>query len=300
MLLALTSLSSAPPASAAPVDRQAPSTPTNLRITGNTSYTVSLAWSPSSDNSGSFSYRVHHSSGYEATVPQSQTSFTWTGNLEPRSTYSFYVYAIDAAGNKSKNSNSVTIRLPADTIPPSKPVLTVTDVGPTHVALAWSATDDGPRLWYSLYKNGSGILFQTSATSATVGALQPSTTYVFTVRAQDFGGNWSPLSDAVTVTTPAPDPNDHSPPTMPGNLTDNGMSFQDGETWLFWQQSTDNVTPQSAIEYRVYVNGVYDHSVVGDGRTILYGAPFVSNTFHVIAVDGAGNQSAAATFTSHP
>jgi hypothetical protein len=27
------------------------------------------------------------------------------------------------------------------------------------------------------------------------------------------------------------------------------MSFQDGETWLFWQQSTDDVDPQSFIRY---------------------------------------------------
>jgi hypothetical protein len=43
------------PASAAR-DRTPPPTPTNLRVTGMTPYSVSLAWTPSTDNSGSFTY----------------------------------------------------------------------------------------------------------------------------------------------------------------------------------------------------------------------------------------------------
>src|SRR5262245_55578120 len=92
-------------------DVKSPTTPTNLRVTGKEAYSVSLAWNPSTDNSGSFSYRVVLSWGYTATVPQTQTNFTWTGHVEPRKTYSFYVYAVDAAGNRSKNSNTVTVTL---------------------------------------------------------------------------------------------------------------------------------------------------------------------------------------------
>ena len=88
-------------------DRTKPTTPTNLRVTAATSYSVSLAWNPASDNSGSLSYRIRHSWGYEETVPQTQTNFTWTTHLEAGSSYSFYVYAVDAAGNVSRNSNSV-------------------------------------------------------------------------------------------------------------------------------------------------------------------------------------------------
>jgi hypothetical protein len=72
-------------------DRTKPTTPANLRVTAATSYSVSLAWNPASDNSGSFSYRIRHSWGYEETVPQTQTSFTWTTHLEAGSSYSFYV-----------------------------------------------------------------------------------------------------------------------------------------------------------------------------------------------------------------
>src|SRR5262245_7468435 len=68
-------------------DRTPPTTPTNLRVTGKTYYTVSLAWNPSFDDSGNFSYRVRHSRGYEVTVPNTKTSFTWIGNLEAGRSY---------------------------------------------------------------------------------------------------------------------------------------------------------------------------------------------------------------------
>ena len=39
-------------------DRTPPTTPTNLRVTGMTAYGVSLAWNPSTDNSGSVTYTI--------------------------------------------------------------------------------------------------------------------------------------------------------------------------------------------------------------------------------------------------
>jgi hypothetical protein len=43
---------------AAAQDRKAPTAPTNLRVTGMTAHSVSLAWNPSTDKSGSLSYTV--------------------------------------------------------------------------------------------------------------------------------------------------------------------------------------------------------------------------------------------------
>jgi hypothetical protein len=209
-----------------------------------------------------------------------------------------FIIAKDAAGNYSKQSNTVTFALPRDTTPPTKPVVSVTDVGPTHVSLECSAVEDGPNVWFSVTMNGNMVMSGQRDTSGTFGPLQPQTTYTFSVQASDFGGNVSPVSDPISVTTEASDTTDTTPPTTPGNLTDNGMSFQDGETWLFWEQSTDNVDPQSVIRYDVYANGVLDHSLMGQGRTILYGNPGVFNTYQVIAVDSAGNQSAPATLTT--
>jgi chitodextrinase len=287
----------ATPASAAK-DRTPPTTPTNLRVTGMTAYTVSLAWDPSTDKSGSVIYTICCANVSSETFLGPASSHVYKAGLEAGRSFTLYIIARDAAGNYSKQSNTVTFTLPRDTTPPTKPAVSVTDVGPTHVSLAWSSVDDGPGVWFNVWMNGSPVVSSSKNTSANFGPLQPQTSYTFTVQARDFGGNVSPVSDPVTVTTEASDTNDTMPPTTPGNLTDNGMSFSDGETWLFWQQSTDNVDPQFAIRYDVYVNGVLDSSLMGGGSTVVYGNPGVFNTYQVIAVDSAGNQSAPASLTT--
>lgn len=281
-------------------DRIPPTTPTNLHVTAKDSFSVSLAWNPSNDNSGQFSYVIVASNGQRATVPQSATSFTFTAGLEPRYAYSFYIYAVDAAGNRSRYSNRVTATLPADTIPPSAPVVSATDVGPTHVTLEWTpSVENGPFVWYQVYQDGN-LLFSVegaNTTTATVSNLTPSTTYTFSVRARDNGINYSPLSDPISVTTTASDSTDTTPPTLPGNLTDNGMLFEDGELWIFWDQSTDNVTPQQFIRYDIYNNGRLDGSTVGNGRFIFYLTVGIVNEVEVFAVDASGNRSAPAALT---
>ena len=280
-------------APAAPRDRTPPTKPTNLHVTGLTAWSVSLAWNPSTDNSGQFSYVVKCSNGHSVTVPKEYTYVTFTSGFQHRWMYSFYVYAIDGSGNKSANSNTVTVTLPQDTTPPTKPAVTVTAVGPTSVGLAWSSTDDGPFIFYNVYQDGVPVLNATSATSGTIYLLEPNTTYTFTVQARDNGINWSALSDPVVVTTAASDPNDTTPPTAPGNLRTNGMEFGE-EIWLFWDQSHDNVTPDEFIRYDVYLNGVLDHSTTLE-QTVFYVTPGVLNQIDVVAVDAAGNASAPAT-----
>jgi chitodextrinase len=278
-------------------DRVAPTAPSNLRVTGKTAFSVSLAWNPSSDNSGSFSYVVRASNGKSALVSQSATAFTFTDGLQSRMSYTFHVYAVDAAGNKSKNSNTVSAVLPADTIPPTAPVLVVTDVGATHVSLLWSAQEDGPWIFYQIYLNGAPHLYAGSATSATVAGLDPSITYTFTVIARDNGINYSPASNEVTVTTEAPDASDVTPPTTPASLSASDLNSGDGEISLHWTQSTDDQTPQAFIKYEIVLNGVLDHRLVGYGRTSVYGTFGIVNTIEVFAIDEAGNRSAPATQT---
>jgi chitodextrinase len=284
-------------ASAAARDRTPPTTPKNLRVTGMTPYSVSLAWTPSTDNSGSVTYIICCANVSSETFPGPASSRTYRAGLEANRSFTLRIVAKDAAGNYSGYSNSVSFTLPRDTTPPTMPVVSLTDVGPTHVSLTWSSTEDGPNVWFTVFMNGAAISQGSKNTSATFSPLEPETTYTFTVQARDFAGNLSPLSDPVSATTEARDTSDTTPPTAPGNLRTNGMHFGDGETWLFWDQSTDDQTAQSLIEYKVYANGVYDHSIVGQGRTVLYGNPGAVNTFTVIAVDSSGNESPPATIT---
>jgi fibronectin type 3 domain-containing protein len=294
MVLSVTWLAVPGPVGAAGQDRIPPAAPTNLRVTDKSSFLVSLAWNPSSDNSGNFSYRIRHSGGYETTLPKTQTSYNWTSNLEAGRTYSFYVYAVDAAGNKSKPSNTVAVKLPPDRIPPTTPVVSVTEVGPTHVTLSWSSIDDGPYVFYWVFKNGDPVIQGSTAMSGTVQPLEPETTYTFRVQARDNGINWSPLSDPVIVTTTPSNPNDTTPPTTPQNLQ--ALDASGGEINISWNRSTDNLDPQSRIRYDAYVNGELTFSTVDLTQSIVYGVNG-SNTISIIAVDTAGNRSAPATTT---
>jgi hypothetical protein len=296
LALLLTLVLGASPALAAR-DRTPPTKPTNLRVTSVTSYNVSLAWNPSTDNSGTFSYRVVGSDGATYTVPQAQTTFSRF--VGPLGTYSFYVYAVDGSGNKSQRSNTVSATPPPDTTAPTPPVVSVVGVNPTEVSLEWTAsTDDGPYLFYQVFVNGSPNVDAGQKRFAVVHGLTPETTYQITVKARDLYGppNVSAPSNVVTVTTAAVSAVDTEPPSSPRNL--HGWDVGDGarEINLFWTESFDNQTPQSSIAYEVYMNGVLDHTTSG-ARAILYATQAGENIFTVIAVDDAGNRSAPASIT---
>jgi chitodextrinase len=179
---------------------------------------------------------------------------------------------------------------------PTAPVLSVIEIGTTYTSLKWTASnEEGSHVFYQVFVNGNSSVWSGANTSATVTGLSPATTYVFTVRARDNGIHWSASSNPVTVTTRSSTKgSDVSPPTTPANLS--GFDGGCGEAWLRWDASTDNVDPQLAIRYDVYVNGVLsrESTVVGGTSTVAYAAVEGANTFELYAVDTAGNRSAPA------
>ncbi|MCY9531698.1 MULTISPECIES: lytic polysaccharide monooxygenase [Paenibacillus] len=91
-----------------PVDNDAPTAPTGLHVMGTpTSTSVSLMWSPSTDNVGVAGYRVYRGATLVATVSGTTTDYVVTG-LSPKTAYTFTVRAFDAAGNVSADSNAVS------------------------------------------------------------------------------------------------------------------------------------------------------------------------------------------------
>jgi hypothetical protein len=182
---------------------------------------------------------------------------------------------------------------PPDTQAPTPPAFSVTALGPTHVTLAWSSTDLSTPILYRIERNGELVQYGFES-SRTFAGLQPSTAYTFTGKARDGAGNWSTYSAPFTVTTAAADANDATPPTAPAGV----WAYLDGggtEMLVYWGASSDNVTPQVAIVYHVLVNGVVDNSAVGTTQSRVYGVTG-DNVISVVAVDAAGNRSAAATF----
>lgn len=278
-------------------DRVPPTAPTDLVVVAVTEHSVTLAWGPSTDNSGRFVYHIC-CAPTNVYVPQTVTSHTLEG-LQSGKKYVFRVYATDAAGNLSSSSNPVTVTLPGELAAPTKPAVELLDVGPTHARLSWSSTDDKPYIWYTIFVDQQPVFTLNSrARTFTCAAVlvptycvpfKPNTTYTFTVRARDIDGNQSPFSDPLFVTTdPAPD--DHNPPTAPMNITADGGGF----AIVTWDPSTDDIAPQEFIRYDIYVNGELRRVVVG-ASTAEVEVDYGLTTITIIAVDTAGNESAPGT-----
>ena len=265
-------------------------------MTGVTDWTVGLRWDAPKGKAPT-SYVVQCSTGYSITVPGSQTSMTFSGGFNYLRTYTFRAYAV-TNGSWSNASNQVSATLLNDVTPPTKPVVSATGTGPTHVDLAWQSFDAGPNLRFDIYIHDQLVYGQVAGNAKRMIFLSPNTTYTFKVRARDSGGNWSPMSDPFVVTTPPADPNDHQPPTMPPNLWGDIIDG-DIEAMVFFGDSTDNVTPQEHIRYYLYLNGVFDGATIDPypNQFTMYLTRGILNTIELYAVDEAGNWSAPATMT---
>jgi hypothetical protein len=274
----------------------------NLRVTANTSWSVSFAWDPVTNAA---SYRIRDNWNREISVPGTQTSVTWKyphPPLQAGATYSFSAKALSATGTTLASSGTVTVSLPLDNIPPTVPAFSVTSVGTRHISLTWLSTDDSPFISYQVFKDGVKVhTGWISATSRTFTLLQPATTYTFTALARDYfenveGGNTSDLSPPFSVTTNVNDGSDVTAPTQPTPV--NATLFGDGSTEMnfSWGGSTDDVTPQNVIIYEIYVNGVLENTAIGTTHSSGYGV-FGENVITVFAIDEAGNRSTAGTTT---
>ncbi len=270
-----------------PSDTTAPSVPSNVSAIAPDHTRVNLSWSPSTDNVGVTGYKIYRNSVLLATVG-AVTTYTNT-NVSPSTAYSYTVSAQDAAGNSSAQSSIVSVTTPQapDTTAPTAPANLVGNAtDQTHIALSWSASTDNVGITsYKVYRNGT-LLVTTGVNSSYVdSSVSPSTTYSYTVSAQDAAGNSSAQSSAVSVTTPqAPDT---TAPTVPANLV--GSASDQTHANLSWSASTDNV---GVTGYEVYRNGAL---LPSGGLATTYTDSSVSAattySYSVSAQDAAGNRS---------
>jgi chitodextrinase len=289
----------AAPAASAPrpkqQDRTAPSVPTNLRITAATEDSMSLAWTASTDNSGTIHHYVTCYSGFM--IPGAYCIWgspdppakTVTG-LVPGKEFTFRVKAVDAAGNESDLSSPVSGSTAPDLTPPMTPGnLRVTATTPSSVSLAWDRSEDNWAFIYQVLRDGA-VVASVGDVAFRDRHLEPGTTHTFTVRARDNSGNLSGQSNAVTVAL-APS-SDVTPPTTPTNLTATQPADDFcGTNVLQWGASTDDIDAPSAIEYEIYLDGSL-RAVTPPGAT--WAAPYTfagTNTWTVVAVDRSGNSS---------
>ncbi len=105
-------------------DTTAPSVPTGLVSSSITQTSATLSWTPSTDNTAVNSYRVYQ--GGTLIASPLSNSYVIPG-LSANTSYSFTVSAVDAAGNTSSQSSSITIRTSAT--PVTTYTLTTTKTG---------------------------------------------------------------------------------------------------------------------------------------------------------------------------
>ncbi|MCP3802169.1 PQQ-dependent sugar dehydrogenase [Allokutzneria sp. A3M-2-11 16] len=87
-------------------DTEAPSAPTNLARGTVGPNSVGLQWSPSQDNVGVTGYEILRDGQVAATATGTAGE---VGGLSPSTAYKFTVRARDAVGNRSANSNEITV-----------------------------------------------------------------------------------------------------------------------------------------------------------------------------------------------
>jgi chitodextrinase len=130
-----TSALSDPASVTTPADTTAPSVPANLTATAAGSNQVNLAWTGSTDDVAVSGYEVSRDGIALAT--SSTPSFADT-SAQPSTTYTYTVAALDAAGNRSQESNSATATTPA-----AAATLTFAPVADSYIQSAVPASNFG-------------------------------------------------------------------------------------------------------------------------------------------------------------
>ncbi|RCX21658.1 glycosidase [Fontibacillus phaseoli] len=184
-------------------DTTAPTVPSNVTATVQSSTSLKITWTASSDNVAVTGYEVYRGGVKVGTA--NGTSYTDSG-LSVNTTYSYTVKAYDAAGNKSAASSppaTATTGAP-DTEAPSVPQnVSATASSSSSASITWSASSDNVAVTgYEVYRDGVKV-GTTATTSYTDTGLAANTSYSYTVKAYDAAGNLSAFSAAALVTTAA-------------------------------------------------------------------------------------------------
>lgn len=194
-------------------DTTPPSAPANLAANAASSSQINLSWSASTDNIGVTAYEVYRNNVLVTTVVTTSYSDL---SLAPATTYSYYIKAKDAAGNRSPAS-STAIATTQDAADATRPAVSIT--APTGgatisgtVNVTGTASDNTALAKVEIQVNNNGFVVAGGTTSWSYSlntTLYTNTTHTITARATDTAGNQQTASVSVTIsngttTTTAP------------------------------------------------------------------------------------------------
>ena len=209
---------------------------------------------------GTFWDALETSSGSHYTF----TNREYNGNVAPgvSTSFGFVVSGAAVPANCKLNGNPCAgggggptgSPTPSDHTPPSTPGnVHTTSVAARSVDLAWTASTDNVGVTgYDVSVNGVRVSTM-DGPSGTVGGLNPSTSYSFTVKAHDAAGNVSAASTAVTAKTLADKggPSWHPPYLALGTVYE---PFDGSEA--FWTKVTPHFPAGRHLDYGyLYLNG---------------------------------------------
>jgi chitodextrinase len=282
-----TSVSVTTPTAAAP---SPPAAPSALIAKAGTGSVIDLSWTAPSGGTAVTGYEVYRDTTKLASA--SGTSYIDTSALAGTS-YSYYVVALDAAGDMSADSNSVTIT--ASTPPPSAPTgVTAKADSSSEVTLSWSPAADtsgtGVTGYYILRSTGKAApTSDTSVTGTTFNdtALSAGTIYNYQVEAFDAAGDVSSASTVVSVNTPAAA--DTTPPTV--SLTSPSGGKTVSGTVTLSATASDNV---AVTKVEFLVDGTVLSTETASPYMSAWNTSGVTDGSHTIvaeAFDAAGNNA---------
>ena len=180
-------------------DTEAPTTPTNVVASNQTTTSLDVSWTASTDNVGVTGYDV-----YINGVLTSQTANTTItiSNLSPNTTYAIAVQAKDMINNKSAKSAVVNASTLLDSQAPSVPTnIVASNISGTTFKVTWSASTDNTAVTgYDIFVDAT-FKVTTANLNYTITGLTKSTTYAITVLAKDAANNKSAQSAITNVTT---------------------------------------------------------------------------------------------------
>ncbi len=314
------------------IDTEAPSVPRITAVARPATREVEVGWSPSTDDSYVYGYRVFADGQQVATVGGQATGYTAAG-VRPGS-HAYAVEAFDSAsargtggtdaervqaglgrpyGNTSGRSAEASVTL-GDVQPPTVPqnlqVTNPSNTDPTTGVVTATraarlvfdpATDDsGVDPTYEVFRDGVQIVGATPSVNNngrmvyTDNQRTRGQTYRYAVLAKDAAGNRSARTAEVSVTIAA----DTQDPTFTGVPTATVPDLHGKDVVLTWQAATDDV---GVTGYGVYRDGTRIANL--GGTTLTYtdaGLAAGTYTYQVDAVDSAGNRSAKAPRINDP
>ncbi|MER5915221.1 PA14 domain-containing protein [Streptomyces sp. NPDC001982] len=283
------------------VDRTAPAAPAEVTATDGQPG-IGLTWKPVS---GATHYLVHRrwdDDGGDNPVVQvaDVTGASWLDTTAKENvSYSYWVTAVDAAGNKSPKS--APARTSRDDQAPSAPTgLTATTQDGTGIALSWAAptTPVTQDLYaYRIYRDGEFVdEVRATRTSYTDSDVRQGTSYGYTVTAVDIAQHESAPSAPVIGTAPATG-------LAPAPVAGLQGAMDGNDIQLRWQRNAEEDVDRYGVYRGVLADGVWQYDLWGtvlrswaDDPVLFYSHEIYEPQgetvrWAVAAVDTAGNSA---------